>query len=213
MDLYYTHNLNPRVAVATARSLKAPVDFIRAEPKGEERFAEFTALHPNNLCPVLVEDGEPLWEADAIACRLSGLAGSDLWRVGKDQPDMIRWLSWARGHFMLSCDKVHFERVTKPRYNLGPTDAALVAEGLDEFAFNSAILNRHLADRQWLLGDEISYADFRMASVLPFADIAGLPIHEHPEVARWYAQLDAISAWKNPFDGLSEVMWERSRPA
>lgn len=33
MELHYTPNLNPRVAVAAARHLNAPVTYIRANPR------------------------------------------------------------------------------------------------------------------------------------------------------------------------------------
>ncbi|WP_202945593.1 glutathione S-transferase C-terminal domain-containing protein [Paraburkholderia atlantica] len=38
------------------------------------------------------------------------------------------------------------------------------------------ILEQHLAGRDWLVGDEVTYADFRLACVLPFAELAGLPL-------------------------------------
>ena len=44
--LYYTHNINPRVAVAVARHLQSPVDLIRYSPMGDER-AAFLPLNPN----------------------------------------------------------------------------------------------------------------------------------------------------------------------
>lgn len=51
-------------------------------------------LDPMGRYPILVQpDGSSLWETDAIICHLSASVGSDLWRQGKDQPEMIRWLS------------------------------------------------------------------------------------------------------------------------
>ncbi|MDZ4088367.1 MAG: hypothetical protein U1E69_16385 [Tabrizicola sp.] len=48
-------------------------------------------LNPTQRIPILVKHGaEPLWEADAIACRLSQMVGSDFWGQRSAQPDMIR---------------------------------------------------------------------------------------------------------------------------
>jgi glutathione S-transferase len=202
MTLYFSRNFNPRLAVATARYLDAPVTYEFAAPLGPGQQERFRRLNPNLRVPILVEGEASLWEADAIACRLSRLVGSDFWRQGEDQPDMIRWLSWAARHFVVACDKVHFERITKRRYGLGPTREDTIGEGLAEFGATAAILEAHLAGRRWLLGDAISYADFRMGCVLPDGNPADLPVGDYPELSRWNAQLEAIEAWRDPFAGL-----------
>jgi glutathione S-transferase len=69
--LYYSHSLNPRVAVAAARYLHAPVEYVRASPRHPDNIEAFRAINPNALVPVLVEGEARLWETDAIVCRLS----------------------------------------------------------------------------------------------------------------------------------------------
>jgi glutathione S-transferase len=77
-----------------------------------------------------------------------------------------------------------------------------VAEGLSEFAVAAALLDQVLKGRDWLVGSDVSYADFRMATVLPFADLAGLPLVDYPHVAAWHARLWQLDAWRDPFAGL-----------
>ena len=202
MKLYFSRNPNPRLAVATARHLSAPVDLEFAEPLKPGQAGKFRPLNPNLTIPILEEPGGSLWEADAIACRLSRLMLSDFWRRGDDEPDMIRWLSWGKGQFVAAFDMVHFERGTKQRYAIGPVDAAKVSEGLQMFHEASVILDNHLAARDWLLGDTVSYADFRMATFLPFNDVARLPLGHYEAIVRWYERLEALDAWRAPFEGL-----------
>ena len=76
MKLYFSRNLNPRLAVAAARFLKSPVEFEFASPFSPEQREKFLKLNPNRSVPILVEGDRTLWEADAIACRLSQLANS-----------------------------------------------------------------------------------------------------------------------------------------
>jgi glutathione S-transferase len=52
MKLYYSNNLNPRVAVAVAKFLASPVDFVRANPanprgpkEDEEAFRSIQSEH------------------------------------------------------------------------------------------------------------------------------------------------------------------------
>jgi len=202
MILYFSRNLNPRVAVAVARHLKAPVECVYAAPLDPTQKEKFRKLNPNLRVPILVEGNHSLWEADAIACRLSQLTNSEFWRTGPALPEMIRWLSWGKSNFVNACDKVHFERVTKQRYELGPIRDEMVSEGLAEFATAASLLDQALRGRDWLVGGELSYADFRVASVLPFADIAGLPLANYPHVAAWHARLMQLDAWRDPFAGL-----------
>lgn len=202
MKLYFSRNLNPRVAVAVARYLDAPVEYVHAAPLDPSQQEKFRALNPNLRVPILVEGDQSLWETDAIACRLSQLTGSDFWRTGAAQPEMIRWLSWGTHNFVAACDKVHFERVTKQRYGLGPIRDDVVAEGLSGFAGAATLLEQVLSGRDWLVGSAASYADFRVASVLPFADLAGLPLADYPHVAAWHARLWQLDAWRDPFAGL-----------
>ena len=79
MKLYYSHNCGPRVTVAVARHINAPVEFIRANPTDPAQKAFYTPLNPNRRVPILVEGDRTLWEADAIVCRLCQITGSDFW--------------------------------------------------------------------------------------------------------------------------------------
>lgn len=200
--LYFSRNPNPRLAVAVARHLDAPVCCEFAAPLAPGQADRYRDLNPSLRLPILEEGGNGLFEADAIACRLSQLASSEFWRTGAELPDLIRWVSWARSNFAHACDMVHFERGTKRRYRLGALDEALLARGLALFRETAAILDAHLSKQDWMLASGLSYADFRMATFLPYNDVARLPLADFPAVAAWNERLLALPAWADPFDGL-----------
>ena len=202
MKLLFSRNPNPRLAVAVARHLEVEVEFEFAAPQAPGQGERYRALNPNLLVPILLAPGRNLWEADAIACRLSRHMHSDFWRSGDDEPEMVQWLSWGKENFGRACEIVHFERGTKQRYGLGPLVQQQVEEGLRRFGTAAAILDAELSSRAWLVGDSLSYADFRMAAFLPFNDVAALPLSDYPAVERWYGQLERIQAWRDPFEGL-----------
>lgn len=202
MKLFFSRNPNPRLAVAVARYLDAKIEFEFASPFAPGQAERYRPLNPNLSLPILAGSGKSLWEADAIACRLSRDAHSDLWRTGDDEPDMIRWLSWGKQNFVRACDVVHFERGTKQRYGFGPINHDSVEEGLTQFRAAAMTLEAELSEREWLVGDSVSYADFRMATFLPYNDAARLPLDDYPSICRWYFQLEEIEAWRNPFKGL-----------
>ena len=202
MKLYYSPNLNPRVAVAVARHLNAPVEFVRASPRDPANQDAFRSINPNTLVPVLVEEGRTLWETDAIACRLSALTNSDFWRTGDEQAEMIMWISWGTHHQTKAADPIYFDRVVMPTFTSERLSPRLIEKSLRDFREHAQTLDTLLGDRKWLVGDRLSYADFRVATALPFAEAADLPLAEFPSMERWHDQLLALDAWRNPFQGM-----------
>lgn len=198
--LYYSHNLNPRVAVAVARHLRAPLAFVRADPMGRDHDA-FRAINPNTLVPVLVEETQTLWETDAIAMRLSALLDDGFWPSDRRE-QVMQWVSWSAHHFTRAGDVLYFEHIIVPRFFDRPVRQAAVSEAMENFHRFAAVLDGYLAGRTWLVGDALTYADFRVASVLPFAEAARLPLAPYRHIRDWYARVEAIDAWREPFAGL-----------
>jgi glutathione S-transferase len=204
MKLYYSHNLNPRVAVAVARYLKTPLEFIAASPRNPKNEAAFRAINPNTLVPVLVEDDRTLWETDAIACRLSLLANSDFWPTGNLAPELQLWISWSAQHFTRAASAFYWEFAIKPTFGDHSIDAKVIEEATSEFHRFAKVLDDTLSDRAWLVGNRLTYADFRAATILPFADVSRLPVREYSHIMRWHERLWQIPAWRDPFEGLPQ---------
>ena len=159
-------------------------------------------LNPNLQLPILDEVHRSLWECDAVICRLAMMIGSDFWPMDDRLPDLIRWISWGKEHFIRGCDMVQFELGTKRRYGLGPTEADALANGMKLFHKSARLLEAELQGRDWLVGKRPTFADFRMATFLPFNDIMRLPLVQYPAVNAWNARLESFADWRDPFRGL-----------
>lgn len=198
--LYYTRNLNPRVAVAVARHLDAPLDYVRFQPMGADRDM-CRPINPNTLAPVLVEGARSLWETDAIALRLSKLAGGDFWPA-EHAEEMMMWVSWSAHHFTQAGGTFYFEHLVAPDFMPDSPNLALLATTEDDFLRFAQVLDDVLADRDWLVGGKLSYADFRVASALPFAEAAHMPVAGFKHILAWHDRLNQLDAWRTPFSGL-----------
>lgn len=200
MKLYYSDVLAPRKTCALIKHLEVPVDFVYLQlNKGEHKKPDYLALNPNGKVPTLVDGDRVLWEADAILCYLAKHAGSDLWPEGDLQAEVVSWFSWNSQHFLVSGGALYFEFVIKERFNIGPPDTAAVEKAIKSFRAQAAVLNKHLTNRKWLVGEKLSVADFSVAVTLPYAAKARMPLDEFPEVRRWHDQLNALEAWREPF--------------
>ncbi|MGH8114080.1 MAG: glutathione S-transferase family protein [Rhodanobacteraceae bacterium] len=206
MKLYWSDVLSPRKACAVAKYLQSPVDYAYIDlGRGEHKTPEYLALNPNGKVPTLVDDTRSLWEADAIMCHLAARCDSDLWPQDARQIEVIRWLSWASQHFNREGGNLYFEYIIKPRFGLGDADHAEVKRTTDEWRRFATILDNHLQDRRWLVGDALTVADVSVAITLPYAERAHIPLHEFPAIKRWHEQLNELEAWREPFPALAEA--------
>ncbi len=200
MKLFYCETLNPRKVCAVARYLKSPVEFVRIDlAKRENKTPEFLAMNPNGKVPVLQDGDKTLWESNAIMCYLSDAAKADLWPHDERQIDVMRWLSWNDVHFTRHASVLYFEYVIKPLFGLPAADAKELEDATKHFRNFAGVLNTHLSDRKFLVGDGLTVADFAVAVTLPYADVAHLPLSDFPAVRRWHERLNELTAWREPF--------------
>jgi glutathione S-transferase len=199
MKLYFSETINPRKACAVARHLASPVEFVRVDlRKGEHRTPEFLAMNPNGKVPVLAEGGSVLWEANAIMCRLSDIAGADLWPRDERQVEVMRWLSWDAHHFTRHAGTLYFEHVVRPALGMGSPDPQAAEEAKGHFQRFARVLDDHLSCRDFVAGP-LSVADFALGVTLPYADAAKIPVQGFPHIQRWCARLNDLPAWREPF--------------
>ncbi|HSP95987.1 MAG TPA: glutathione S-transferase family protein [Candidatus Dormibacteraeota bacterium] len=166
--------------------------------KGEQATPEFAALNPNRRMPVLEDDGFVLWESNAILQYLAAKQPArGLWPTDvRGQADVARWLAWEAAHWTPACTPMAYERVVKRLAGLGDPDPAEVARGEQLFHQFAPVLNGHLAGRRWLLGDQLTVADFSVGAPMAVAVAAQYPLATYPELTRWYASLAALPAWQ-----------------
>lgn len=201
MKLYYSDVLSPRKACAFAKYVKAPVEYVFLSlPKGEHKTPAMLALNPNGKVPTLTDGARVVTEADAIMCYLSDKMGAGLWpHEPERQLEVLAWFSWNAMHFGRAGGALYFEHIIRKRFRIGEPDPAMVTEATEEFRRFGAVLDTHLKDRKWVLGDALSVADFSLAIILPYAAEAQMPLDEFANMKRWHDRLNAFEAWREPW--------------
>ncbi|MDW3207310.1 MAG: glutathione S-transferase family protein [Alphaproteobacteria bacterium] len=200
MKLFYAETMNSYKTCAVARHVDLDVKFHRLDlKKGEQRAPEFLAINPNGKAPALADGDRTIWESNAIMCHLAIRSESDLWPRGDGQVEVVRWFSWASDHFCRYAGQLYFEYVIRAEFGMGAPDQETVEEALGYVRRYGAILDDHLENRAYLLGDTLTVADFAVATVLPYAKGANIPLSEFPAVERWHDRLMELPAWQSPF--------------
>ncbi len=200
--LYFAETMNSYKTCAVARYVGLDVDFRRVDlKKGEQRAPEFLAINPNGKAPALVDGDRSLWESNAIICYLAMKADSDIWPRDERQVEIVKWFNWSADHFSRFAGQLYFENIIRAEFGIGQPDPDAVKEATGYVRRYAGILNDHLTDRRYLLDDQLTVADFVVATTLPYASRAGIPIDEFPAVGSWHNRLMELPAWRSPFTG------------
>jgi GST-like protein len=155
--------------------------------KGEQHAPAFTALNPNAKVPVIEDDGVTVFDSNAILLHLAEKTGQFL-PAAADRGPMLSWLMFIAsgvGPFTGQC--VHFKHYAPEK----------IAYAINRYEFEAwrhwRILDAHLADRAWMLGERYTLLDMALwgwARAVPFA-LGDDAWSKLPQVKRLF---DAINA-------------------
>ena len=80
-------------------------------------------------------------------------------------------------------------RLVKKLLNLGPPDEAVVAKGIEAFHKEAKLLDAHLAKGPYLVGKELTLADFAVAAPLFYIQQGGLPVEPYAKLRDWFGRV------------------------
>lgn len=199
MKLYVVHgSTNSRKVVATAHHLGTTAEIVALDfAKGDLQTPEYEAINPNKKVPALADDDFTLFESTVIMLYLADVAGDTIFLPSdrRRRSEIIQWMCWDECHFGRWAATVAYERMIKPTFGMGKPNETIVEEALAFFHRFAAILDARLADREFVMGDDLTVADFALAAQLTYAEPARIPILGYPAIVRWRSGLDALPAW------------------
>lgn len=157
--------------------------------KGETRTPEFLAnVNPNGRIPVLQIGDRFIPESNAASFYLAD--GSSLVPTDKfDRADMLRWMFFEQYNHEPNIATIRFwlayvglEALTGlQREQIGPKRKA----------GNEALklMDEHLTEREWLVGDSITLADICLFAYTHVADEGGFDLNLYPGVIAWMERI------------------------
>jgi glutathione S-transferase len=184
---------------AVASYLKIPLDFEIVDlAKGAQRAPAYLALNPTGRTPTLVDGDFKLWESNAILQYVASRKPNALWpEDARTRADIARWQFWQVAHFGAeACGPLVFQRLVKKVFNIGPPDAAVVAQAIDAFNRDAAMLDAYLAKQPNLVGNALTLADFAVAASLAYATEAEMPIAPYSHLRGWLDRFTALPCWR-----------------
>jgi glutathione S-transferase len=163
---------------------------------GKTDTAEYAAMNPNRLVPVIEDAGFTLWESDAILRYLArGYGAGTLLPEGAHAQAMAdQWMTWAASSLYTDIiSSIFWGLIRTPATE---RNTAGIAASVKRAGERLAILDARLAGRSYILGETLTVADIP-AGALMYRYFT-LPVERPrlPNVEAWYRRLTEREAYR-----------------
>jgi GSH-dependent disulfide-bond oxidoreductase len=158
---------------------------------GDQFKPEFLAISPNNKIPAIVDpdgpDGEPisLFESGAILLYLAGKTGRFIPADVRGRYEVLQWLMFQMGGVGPMLGQNHHFRQYAPEQ---------LPYAIDRYTNEAkrlyGVIDRRLADREWLGGPEYSIADIATWPWLRNWKNQGIELSEYPKLEQWFHAIE-----------------------
>jgi len=157
--------------------------------------ADYLARNPNGKVPTLIDDDFVLWESNAIVRYLCDLYGSAPWQPQSAQARGLagQWMDWYLTTLHAPMTVVFWQLIRTAPEN---RDAASFRSAEKTAGTLWAMLDRHLSDQDYLLGDEPSMADIPVGSAAYRWHSLDLDRPDLPHLKAWWDRLAERPAYR-----------------
>ena len=200
MIRFYFHPVpNPAKVALFLEEAGLPYEVVPVDTaKGEQHAPAFRAINPNGKVPAIVDTDGPggkearVFDSSAILLYLGEKTQRFIGSPG-DRPELLSWLFFiASGLGPFSGQAVHFQHAAPEKIPYAMNRYRREAER------HYKVLDKHLAGREYIVGDGLTIVDMsawgwltRAGRVLPGEDD---PLAAFPDLVRWFKRIDARPA-------------------
>jgi glutathione S-transferase len=172
------------------RQLAIPHEMVRLDiAGGAVRAPDFRKVNPFGRVPFIVEDGFALGESNAILLYLA--RGSRLLPAGaREQALVQQWMFFEQNQVETAIGLPRLWR----KYGV-EQDPALFDHYRPRAVAALKVLERHLAQHDWFVGDAYSVADIALFAYSQMAPEAGHDLGQFAAVNAWMERVRAQPGW------------------
>ncbi|WP_435237837.1 glutathione S-transferase family protein [Psychromonas sp. PT13] len=190
LKFYFHHTPNPMKIALYLTETELEFELVAVDTlKGEQHTDEFKAINPNSKVPAIDDNGVRVFDSNAILLYLSEKTGK-LAGKAEDRGEMLSWLMFiASGLGPYSGQSVHFRKAAPEQIPYA------INRYLREAQRHYQVLDTHLADRDYIVGDEFTIADVSAWGWIDKAEVVlddGLA--QFPNLAKWFERINSRPA-------------------
>ncbi|WP_372604611.1 glutathione S-transferase family protein [Actibacterium sp.] len=169
------------------------VDFFN----GEARSPAYLELNPMGEVPVMIDGDVTLTQSGVMQDYISSKTGKFGGRSAAERRDILRWMFWDNHKMSSQCGTTRFLMNFLPPEKR-PAEVIAFLQGRLKAAFK--VLDGELANKDWLVGDQPTIADFACCGYLYYPEPFGFDRADWPNIDRWLDGIAALPGWKHPYD-------------
>ena len=163
---------------------------------GGTQESKYLAMNPNGLVPTMIDNGNVLWESNAIIRYLCEnhapnlLLPEDPWQVALAQ----QWMDWQQTVLAPAIRPVFWGLVRTPEDERNVDE---IAAGQTQTASAMTILDHHLSQNTFVAGSRLSLGDIPVGIMAYRWFQLNIERIELPHLARWYQSLADRKAYRD----------------
>ena len=157
---------------------------------GAQKRPEFLALNPRGQVPVLVDEGQPIYDSQAILVYLARRYADASWlpQDALGQARVASWLSFAANEAARGPGQARLQLLFR-----APGD---LAEAQRRAVQVLELLDAHLARHHWLAeGAAPTIADLAVYPYVALAGDGGVDLAPYAHIAAWFARIRALPGY------------------
>jgi GSH-dependent disulfide-bond oxidoreductase len=182
--------------------------------KGEQFAPDFLRVSPNNRIPAIVDNapeggGAPIsvFESGAILLYLAEKTGRFIASDLRGRTEMLQWLFWQMGGLGPMAGQAHHFRIYAPDK---------IGYAVDRYTKECnrlyGVLNKRLADRAFVAGDEYGIADMASYPWIVPHERQGQTLEDFPNLKRWFEAIKGRPATIRAYEIVQRVNPQAGKP-
>ena len=170
------------------------VDFFGGETRSE---AFRSQINPMGEAPVMIDGDVKLTQSGVIQDYVAEKSGKFGGRDSGERREILRWVLWDNHKLSSQAGVARFLMNFLPE-DKRPAEVIAFLQGRLKAAY--AVLDAHLADRDWIVGDSLTNADISCCGYLYYPEPFGFDRAEWSHIDSWLTRLSETPGWKAPYD-------------
>lgn len=191
-----SYNCRKVEAVIDHLALDVEIEYMEIT-NGDLSTPSFLKINPNGKVPVLMDGAFVLWESNAIMQYICDRSPDETLFPSAPQTraDISRWQFWEVAHFNKAFASIAFEAILKQKFMQKPANQALIDNATENLHQFSSVLDQHMADREFVVGNNITLADYSLTSLDEFKQSIPFDWSNYPHVNVYFERMRSNSHW------------------
>lgn len=173
---------------------------------GEQKQEWFLKINPVGKIPAMDDNGFTMFESNAMCRYLADKAGSSIYPKELQKRAIIdQWIDFISFHVGTHAATVAFSRIFAPRMGR-PVNEQSLTDAIKFLESFLPIVEKQLSAHLYVVGGEISLADFALLATLEPAELSGIDLSIYPKLSAWRKTMKAQSFYTKCYKEYGEML-------